>query len=158
MSLLFQLHNPFTYLLPFIPNQSVSGPSQRTPNSATYYWSLLYIMQRVVVLCCVVLLVFFFSPPGTSQSLESHLLPSEKGLQTMQTKTLKVYFPHLSHMLLYLVILIYSYFWIILYLLYLRHIILFSGLSYVIMGPRFSIIPNFKASSLQLNQVTLVCL
>lgn len=113
MSLLLQLHNPFTYLLPFIPNQSVSGPSQRTPNSATYYWSLLYIMQRVVVFC-VVLFCFvsiFFSPPqgpGTSQSLESHLLPSEKGLQTMQTKILKVYFPHLSHMLIYLAILIYK--------------------------------------------------
>lgn len=55
----------------------------------------------------------------------------------MQTNTLKMYFPHLSHMLIYLVILLHKInVGMILYLLYLRLIILFSVISYhVNLGP-----------------------
>lgn len=83
MRLLVWLHNPLTYLLPFIPDQSVSGPSQRTPNSATYYWNLYNAKGCVfcVVLFCLFCFVCFFSP-GTR-----YLTVFRKPLSTSRERT-----------------------------------------------------------------------
>lgn len=81
MRLLLWLHNPLTYLLPFIPDQSVSGPSQRTPNSATYYWNL-YNAKGCVFLCCFVLFVLCFFSPGTR-----YLIVFRKPLATSRERT-----------------------------------------------------------------------
>lgn len=67
-----------------------------------------YIMQSVVFFVLFCFVCFFprdLVPPSLQKATSS---PSEKGLQTMQTNTLKVYFPHLSHMLIYLDILLHK--------------------------------------------------